>query len=144
MHTQEQIELLLQAMLDAQPKDLARFMSENQAGTRAVLRLLYASNEVMTAGKIAQQMGVSGARVAVLLKKMAAKNLIVKEAAPDDARVTTVRLTQHGMETAKIMRQELFDQIGNVIDKVGMDAMLEFVRISRQIQESLTPSTIPI
>lgn len=144
MHTQEQIELLLQAMLDAQPKDLARFMSENQAGVRAVLRLLYASDEVMTAGKIAQEMGVSGARVAVLLKKMAAKDLIIKEAAPEDARVTTVRLTQHGRETAQSIRQELFDQIGKVIDKVGMDRMLEFVLISKEIRETITPPTIQV
>lgn len=144
MHTQEQVELLLQAMYDAQPKDIARFMSENQAGARAVLRLLYASDEVMTAGRIAQEIGVSGARVAVLLKKMAVKDLIVKEASLDDARVTTVRLTQHGLETAKAMRQEMFDQIGKVIDKVGMDAMLEFILIAKEIRETLKPSTFSI
>lgn len=144
MHDQKQIEQLMQAMLEAQPKDLARFMSENQAGIRAVLRLLRESDEVVTAGRIAQEMGVSGARVAVLLKKMAAKDLIVKEPAKDDARVTTVRLTPHGLEIAQAMRQELFDQIGKVIDQVGMDRMIEFVSIAKEIQKTLTPPTISI
>lgn len=144
MHSQEQVEQLLQAMVEAQPKDTARFMSENQVGVRAVLRLLYATDEVITAGKIAQALGISGARVAVLLKKMAAKDLIVKETAPEDARVIVVKLTPNGMETANAMRQELFDQIGNVIDTVGMERMLEFIEISKEIHKALTPPTISI
>lgn len=144
MHSQEQVERVLQAMVDAQPKDIARFMSENQAGVRAVLRLLYTSDEVITAGRIAQELGISGARVAVLLKKMAAKDLVIKETAPEDARVITVKLTPNGIETANAMRQELFHQIGTVIDKVGMDRMLEFISISKEIHEALTPPTISI
>lgn len=144
MHSQEQVELLLRAVFDAQPKDLTRFMSENQTGIRAVLRLLYASNEVMTAGRIAQETGVSAARVAVMLKKMEAKDLIVRETAPEDARVTMVRLSQNGAEMVEAIHQELLNQIGKVIDRVGMDAMLEFIRISKEIQETLSPPTFRV
>lgn len=144
MYTQQEVELLLQTMLEAQPKELVRFMGENQAGIRAVLRLLHASQQVMTAGKIAEEIGVSNARVAVLLKKMTAKDLIVKETDPNDARVTTVRLSEHGIETVKAMRKELFEQMGILIDKIGMDRMLEFVMISKEIQEALKPLAVSL
>ena len=144
MYTQDQIEWLLQTMLDAQSKDLARFMSENQAGSRAVLQLLYTSREVVTAGKIAETIGVSNARVAVLLKKMVAKGLVVKETDPNDARVTTVRLSEHGVETAEAMRKELHDQMSTLIEKIGMDRMQEFVMVTKEIQEVLKPPTILI
>ena len=144
MHSQEQVEMIVQALFDTKPKDIARFMSENQAGMRAVLRLLYVSDEVMTAGKIAQEIGVSGARVAALLKKMVEKNLIVKEPAANDARVTIVRLTPYGIDIANALQQELYEQIGNVIDKIGIDRMIEFVSISKEIHEALAPPTISI
>ena len=144
MHNQEEIEGLIQAMYDAQPKDLARFMSENQAGIKAVLQLLYLAEGPVTAGTIAEEIGVSTARVAVLLKKMENKDLILREADPEDARVTTVRLSDQGLKTVTAMRQELYRQMGILIDRMGMDRMLEFVAISKEIQDVLKPPSLPL
>lgn len=137
MATPEQIETVLHALEDSQPKHLFRTIDISQAGIGAVLRQLTEATDTLTAGKIAEEMNVSTARVAVLLKKMAAKGLILKEADVCDARVTVVRLTPKGRETAASLRSHICSHIGEVIDTVGMDRMLEYVEISRQIQDTI-------
>lgn len=137
MATPEQVEIIVDALQAAHPKELFQTIDETQVGIGAVLRLLYESEETVTAGKIAEYMHVSTARVAVLLKKMVAKDLIVKQADSNDARVTVVRLSEHGREVVESMRGEIHAQFGAVLDKVGMDRMLEFVSISRDIQNAL-------
>lgn len=137
MATPEQIESVIFALSSSHPKALFRAMDETQAGIGAVLRLLSDAEGTVTAGKIADFMNVSTARVAVLLKKMAAKDLIVKEAYADDARVTVVRLSQKGEQTAADIRKNIHAHIGVVIDKVGMERILEFAEISKEIQEAM-------
>ena len=137
MATAEQVEKIVNALQAAHPKELFQTIDETQVGIGAVLRFLYESEETVTAGQIAEYMRVSTARVAVLLKKMVAKDLIVKESNSSDARVTMVRLSEHGREAVESMRKEIHAQFGTVIDKVGMERMLEFVEISRDIQNAL-------
>lgn len=137
MATPEQIEEISIALSSSHPKALFRAMDETQAGIGAVLRLLSESEGTVTAGKIADFMNVSTARVAVLLKKMAAKDLIIKESYADDARVTVVRLSPKGVQTAANIRNNMHTHIGAVIDKVGMERLLEFVDISRDIRTAM-------
>lgn len=144
MATTEQIEQIVGALQAAHPRELFQTIDETQVGIGAVLRLLYESESTVTAGKIAEFMHVSTARVAVLLKKMTAKDLILKETDPGDARVTVVRLSECGRETIESMRREIYAQFGAVIDKVGMERMLEFVAISQDIQKALKDTHIQL
>ena len=82
-------------------------------------------------------LGVSTARVAVLLKKMAAKRLITKGHDPADARVTVVSLTEQGRESIREIEGELYRQTGLVIDRVGEERVLEFIAIAQEIQSAL-------
>lgn len=93
MATQEQIRRIFQKMRESHPKEFFHHMDETQAGIGAVLRLLYIEKKPVTAGKISDTLGISTARVAVLLRKMESRGLIIKEKNPLDARVTIVRLT---------------------------------------------------
>lgn len=140
MATSEQIELTLKALQAARPKALFCTMDSNQVGIGAVLHLVYESDGTVTAGKIADFMGVSTARVAVLLRKMAAQGLIIKESDAKDARVTVVRLSEQGCERVKAMRANLYAHIGMIIDKVGMSRMQEFITISQEIRDAVTKS----
>lgn len=138
MATHEQIAMTLEALQATHPKELFHTMDLNQAGIGAVLRLVYESEETVTAGKIADFMGVSTARVAVLLKKMAAQGLIIKESDAKDGRVTVVRLSEQGTARVEAMRSHLYTHIGAVIDKVGMERMQEFITISGEIRDAVT------
>lgn len=137
MATSEQMHFILEALQTTQPRELFRAMDMQQAGIGAVLRLVYESEDAVTAGKIADYMGVSTARVAVLLKKMAQQGLIFKESDKNDARVTVVRLSEKGRARAEQMRAHLYASLDSVIDKIGMARLEEFIAISQQIRESL-------
>lgn len=134
MATIEQIEKIHSEMEKAQPVDFFKSINKTQAGIGAVLRMLYDSKETVTAGDISEALDISTARVAVLLKKMTAKGLITKEQASDDARVTVVQLTEHGRDIVKIMRDDLFSQIGAIIDTVGEERLMEFIEIAKEIK----------
>ena len=135
MASREQIELLRRQLWEAVPMDFCKQIDQKQAGMEAILQLLLEADQTLTAGMLSEAMNVSTARMAVLLRKMSEKGLIVKETHALDGRVTVVRLTEHGEAIAGKKREEALRQIGAVIDKVGMERMLEFIRISKEIKE---------
>lgn len=140
MATQEEVELVVAHLNKSHPIEFFRTMNENQAGIGAVLRFLYEAAGTVTAGRISEFMGVSTARVAVLLKKMEAKGLIEKERAAEDARVTIVRLSEAGETKVLQMQEALSGQINTIIDKVGMEKLLEFIATSEKIRDAVRSS----
>lgn len=142
MATQEQIRRIFQKMRESHPKEFFHHMDETQAGIGAVLRLLYVENKPVTAGKISDTLGISTARVAVLLRKMEAKGLIIKEKNPLDARVTIVRLTDMGTEMIKDAWEEIQKQMGEIIDTVGEERLLEYIEINNEIRKIVSPRKI--
>lgn len=137
MATQEQIETLLKRLKKAPPSEPFKSIDKNMAGIRAILHYLNETNDTVTAGKISEHMGVSTARVAVLLKKMSERGLIEKCSAPGDARVVVVKLSEEGEKTAEKLKSGVYSQVGAMIDKVGMERMLEFAAISDEIHSRM-------
>ena len=140
MATKSQIEMVLREFKKIHPPHpvgLLQRIDATQEGVGAVLCLLHESDETVTAGRVREVLGVSTARVAVLLKKMAAKGLITKVNDPADARVTVVSLTEQGRESIREIEGELYRQTGLVIDRVGEERVLEFIAIAQEIQSAL-------
>ena len=135
MATKEQIDTLVKEFEKLKPAQFIKKMDETTAGIGAVLRFLYESNDTVTAGKISKFMNVSTARVAVLLKKMEAKGLIIKETGVADARTTVVRISDLGCQTVEKINADMRKEIGVVIDKVGMERMIEFITIAKEMHE---------
>jgi len=140
--TKAQIEGMLERMEKVKPKKAFQCVDETQAGIGAVLRLLEESSETVTAGRISEKLDVSTARVAVLLKKMAAKGLITRERGDVDARITVVRLTELGAETIVKIQGELYRQVGHMIDVVGEERLIEFITIAGEIQNAVLPPEV--
>ena len=134
-----QIERMLAELERIHPVAFFRRMDETQAGIGAVLRLLHTSEEEITAGKISEVLNISTARVAVLIRKMAAKGLITKARSSVDARVTMVGLTELGVRTVEGMRREMYQQMGLVIDAVGEERLREFLKIAAEIRAAVNP-----
>ena len=139
MATTAQIERMLAELEGIHPVAFFRRMDETQAGIGAVLRLLHTSEEEITAGKISEVLNISTARVAVLIRKMAAKGLITKARSSADARVTMVGLTELGVRTVEEMRREMYRQMGLVIDAVGEERLREFLEIAAEIRAAVNP-----
>lgn len=137
MATREQIELVLERIEKTRPEDFFKSVDNAQKGIAAVLRLLSESGEPVTAGTISEALNVSTARVAVLLKKMAGKNLITREKSPEDGRITVVKLTGQGQKTASEMGAAFYAQAGRIIDAVGEARIMVFLAIADEIRAVL-------
>ncbi len=144
MAAPEQIEILLEQLNKAPPSEHFQNMDKNTVGIRAILKYLSETDEKVTAGKISEQIKVSTARVAVLLKKMVAKDLIEKEQDPSDGRIVVVKLSEHGKQTAAVLRENIYKHIGEMIDRVGMERMLEFAAISNEIHSVMKEPEIDV
>ena len=134
MASDEQIKWMLHKMAESHPIEAFKYMDEVKAGIGAVLRLLYEADKPLSAGTISSKLGISTARVAVLLKKMTQKGMITKQQSPNDARVTMVELTSAGRANIERMKNELFAQMGLIIDKVGEERLKEYFEIGEEIR----------
>lgn len=134
MATREEIEKIALLLDESHPSKFVKKHNETNAGIGAVLRFLFESGRPMTAGSISQFMNVSTARVAVLLKKMETRGFICRQAGTEDARTVVVSLTATGLEKATKLRENMYRDIGILIDTIGMDRLIEYTNISREIR----------
>ena len=139
MATRVQIETVLKRLEQARPADCFKWNDEMQAGIGAMLRLLYESDEEVTAGRISEVLDVSTARVAVLIRKMTSRGLITKEQGATDARIIVVRLTEFGKKTYEKIKDDLYRQMGIVIDAIGEERLMEFITTAEEIQKTVNP-----
>lgn len=135
--TAEQIEDVFRRLEQVHPVRFFDAVQEIQTGMGAVLRLLNESGGTATAGEISAALSISTARVAVLLKKMAARGFITKGKGPLDARVTLVTLTEAGAAASAQLKAELFSRLGLVIDAVGEDRLGEFLSVLEEIKTAV-------
>lgn len=139
MATQAQIKRIQMKLEKAHPDKLFRYFSDMQNGIGAVLCLLDDAERAVTAGDISAKLGISTARVAVLLRKMAAKGLVLKERSPDDARITVVHLTKPGKTAVRRMKGQMDAQMANLIETLGEERLLEYIRTAEEIQKIASP-----
>lgn len=143
MATQKEIETLLKAMHKAPPSEHFQRIDKSTVGICAILKYLSENGEQATAGEISKGIGVSTARVAVLLKKMNAKGFIEKQGDPTDGRIVLVRLTERGRDTSNQLRRDMYAQIGALIDRLGMERLMQFAEISREIHSVMKSMNTP-
>lgn len=138
MATREEIERIAESLPQVQPTNFFKIVNDSRAGIGFALRLLYSSpSGRLTAGEISEAMCVSTARVAVLLKKMEAKGLVVKEHDSRDARVRVVFLSEHGRAVAERMRENMLHDIELLIDRIGLERLNLFVELSAEVKGAM-------
>lgn len=144
MITQERLEAIAKELPKVQPTNFLKIVNDSNAGIGYALKLLLSQEDhQLSAGQLSEAMGVSTARVAVLLKKMENKGLIEKKEAEADARVTLVKLSEDGKRTAALMKENMLRHIANVIDKVGEEKFLQFIALSHEIKDAMGEEFLP-
>lgn len=68
---------------------------------------------------------------------MEAKDLIKKSDSKDDGRFTIIRLTSNGRKESEKMQIESLKRANKVIEKVGIEDIKEFMRISKKITQAI-------
>lgn len=144
MATKEQIDYIISELPKAYPDNFFKVFNDANTGIGFAIKLLYsAEDNRLSAGAISESMGVSTARVAVLLKKMESKGLITRESDRTDARVTVVCLSEAGKNVAEQMQQNMLRHISYVIDKVGMEKLKQFIELSVEVKTAMAEGFSP-
>lgn len=139
MATQEEVEELRASLERLHGDALFKRVGETGVGIGAVMRCLHRSGEPMSAGEISRYLHVSTARVAVLLKKMEARSLIERISDERDARKSVIRLSAYGAEVSEQVLRELNRQLAEVIDRIGLERVKEFIAVSGEIRAVVQP-----
>lgn len=133
MPTNEEINVFARKFFESMPRPFMGKMDKTNFGIGLVLRYLMEAGHPVSAGEISRYMHVSTARVAVILRCMSEKDLIIKQEDSSDARKTLVSLSESGKEHIKKTKAELMELMTEVITKVGIERMEQYLEISKEI-----------
>ena len=134
MATQEEIKTVLSILEEFHSFHTVEKLDDTNRGIASILRCLSKQDTPVTAGEISERIGVSTARIAVLLRKMSARNLIITGNDPSDARKTLVSLSDYGKERLNKKVEEHKEMVSIIIDKIGLERTKEFIQLSKEIQ----------
>lgn len=104
-------------------------------GEKVLLIYLFESKGLSTPSELAQRLNVSAARIAAILKTLEGKSLIERITDEADKRRVTVRLTESGTQLVEGIRTHALSRALEILEKLGEEDSLEFVRIIKKIME---------
>lgn len=133
MASEKDIEYVFNKLNEAHKNELDTKMNDTNAGIGAVLKALDEANGSATCGEIAKKINVSTARVAVLIRKMVAKNLVQRIGDKSDARIIHISLTDDGRKMIQDLCNLIRQHLSIIIDRIGMDKIREYIELREEI-----------
>lgn len=113
------------------PSELERY-EHVKDGT---VRFLFEHECVATPAQLIAFFGFSHARLTKILVDLEAEGCVVRSSDPADRRRVIVHLTEKGLERAVRKRAELLDCMTAVLEALGEEDAVHFVRIMNKLQE---------
>lgn len=108
-----------------------------EKGIYSILEYLINKENAVLAGELSQELNVSTARIAFLLKKMEMRGLIRKIKPINDKRKTLVLITDKGKNLIIKLKNKLILDMQNLVDKIGIEDIETFIKISKKIKISI-------
>ena len=146
MATEEQVDEFIALVDETRPVHLFHHIDETTVAPGGIMRMLCCAKEgddPVTAGAIAEELHVSTARVAALLKNIEAKGSgSARERAISDARVTVVTLTPRGRALADAAYRNVRNHAAAIIDAVGIERLRAFFETARDICAVARPASV--
>lgn len=124
----------LRKMREFRPARLFNKVDESTAGTRFVMVYLREHDEEVYASTIAKDLGISRARMGVLLQKLVGKGLVEKVVSRTDGRIEVLRLTPLGKKEIHDVREKMIDNVERVIEEIGLEELNQFIETSAKIK----------
>ncbi|MFI3176628.1 MAG: MarR family winged helix-turn-helix transcriptional regulator [Eubacteriales bacterium] len=121
MATKEEIREGMRLFHENRPHHAFDEMREHESGTIAVLKFLSEQETNVKSKDISSALGISTARMAVLLKKMERKGFIIKTNSQVDGRITIVSLSEQGHRIMNTIHQQMECSIEKLVDQFGLD-----------------------
>lgn len=136
MLTKEEAIILMERLKKTKPNDFFNKVDDYEVGMRFVLIYL-SENENVYANNIANVMGVSRARITVLLNKLENKGYIKKEVSATDKRIEVVSLTDSGFAYINQIKENVISLVIKVVDEIGIDEIHRFLDTAAKIKKLL-------
>lgn len=122
-------------LLDEHPREARDSrISATMCGEMAVMRLLYTSEQDMTAGELSSKLCMTTSRIAAVLNSLEKKGWIERRNDTNDRRRVLVSLTEIGKVLCEGKRQHLTRKISLMLSMLGDDAPT-FVRLVGRVFE---------
>ncbi len=123
MATQQEIKTALELFHRCKPQIRLDELRRQEMGIFAVIKYLNDAPETVNSVELCNFLGVSSARMAVLLKKLESKGLIVKKSSKTDARSKIVILSEKGKKLAEIIKSQMQETVGKIVDEFGLEKL---------------------
>lgn len=131
----------LQNSLELNKRGHQKAIGKSMEGERFVLFYVFHHGGTVLPSDISNEMGISTARVAVILNKLEDKHLILRTIDLSDRRRILVELTDKGKETAQVQSQMVIDMIVHMLKLLGSQDASDLVRIIGKLAK-LAPDII--
>ncbi len=135
MATKAEIEIVEKLLHENRPHKAFENVAKAEMGVLAVIRYLHRTEEETNSKDISRSLGISSARMAILLKKLENRNWITKVNSPTDARAVVVCLSDKGKEELEKKKKQMEDAIGEMIDEVGVEELEKMFQNLNKIKD---------
>ena len=108
-------------------------LSNMLRGELFVLNYLHEHDTIVHPKELSENLSVSTARIASLLKNMEEKKLIVRTPDPVDSRQIIVHLTSEGEKAIQQYREDVLRYLAEMLESLGPDDAREYIRIQEKI-----------
>ncbi|MDD2980943.1 MAG: MarR family transcriptional regulator [Hespellia sp.] len=111
----------------------ASVLTESVKGENFVLSYLAKAQEDVNPKEISNILNVSSARIAVILKNMEKRELILRYQDPDSHRQTLVKILPAGMEKNLLVKETFAKSVSGLIDALGEEDFKQYMDLKRRV-----------
>ena len=137
MATREDAIAFLEKLKETKPAEPINELSNKNKGLSFVLKYISDHDGKAYTNDISNKMHISTARVSAIINKLEDRGLVTRQDSKTDARKTIIVLTDKGASFVKEMEESLIQTTIHLINTVGMDELMEFLRITKDIHNAM-------
>ncbi len=93
------------------------------------------TNKRLSAGDLCSKLSLTSGRMALTLKSLEKKHLIIRYPDKTDKRRTLVKLTEKGRLCAEITKKKINEAVNRIIEKLGEKNAAEFINMLAALAE---------
>ncbi len=123
MAKKEEVLYALELFHNNRPQKIFDAVNRGEIGAFAVVKLLYEADKELTSADLCKHIKISSARMAVLIKRLEKKGLVVKTTSEVDTRAKILKLSEKGVALADKLKENMYETMGKIIDEFGLEEL---------------------
>ncbi len=133
---EEDIKRIFKRLEEYRSKNISKVFDMKKDGVRHALMFIFEEDKAVTPGEISKKLGISTARVAVIIRKLQEKGMIRKEKDSEDGRKADIVLTQEGKKCVTEIKEKFITDSEKIIRTVGVERINTFLDIAEEIKKA--------